>query len=235
VPGPARFVRINGLTTSEAYEDIRAVAQPGLAGIMLPKAESGDDIRLADWLLTQLERERGLGQGSITILPIVETATGISEVAAIAAASPRVRILSFGAGDLSLDLGISPSALEVMLWAKIQLVIASRAAGLEPPIDTVFTDLRDHESLQSQAAQARRIGFQGKACIHPDQVPIVNQVFTPSADEVQQAQRVVDAFEAATRDGSAAIVVEGVFVDYPVAERARRLLVQAQRPPDTAS
>jgi citrate lyase subunit beta / citryl-CoA lyase len=224
------FVRVNDLSTEHAYQDLLAVARPEVHGVVLPKCESAQDVRTADWLLLQLERERGLPPRSVRLMPIVETAAGLTRVHEIAAASPRIDRLNFGAGDFSLDLGMPwHPGNEAVLWARITVVAASRAAGLAPPLDTVFPDLRDGEGLRREAEQAKRLGFVGKACIHPAQVEIVNDVFTPGAAEVDRARRVVAAFEAATREGSASIQLDGDFIDYPVAERARRVVELADR------
>lgn len=227
-PGPKAYVRVNGLTTPYAYDDICAVVGPGLHGIILPKAESAAQIATVDWLLLQLERACGLPDGGIDLMPIVETATGLTRLREIATASPRVRRLNFGAGDFSLDTNMTWTVgHEGLLWARIQVVVESRAAGLEPPLDTVYARLDDMAGLATEAEQAKRLGFQGKACIHPKQVDVVNAVFTPTADEVASAQRIVGAFEQAEADGVASLQVGGQFIDYPVAQRARRTLAVA--------
>jgi len=118
-------------------------------------------------------------------------------------------------------------ANEAVLAAKIKMLVISRAAGLEPPLDTVFPNLGDLEGLRIEAEHARQLGFQGKACIHPAQVEIVNAVFTPSSAEVERARHLLAAFEAAVATGSASIRVGDAFVDYPVAERARRIIALA--------
>ncbi len=234
--GPRVYVRINGLTTPFAYEDLCAVVGSGLDGVILPKTESAAQIATADWLLDQLERMAGLEAGSIELMPIVETAVGLTRLREIATASRRVRRLNFGAGDFSLDTNMTwVVAHEGLLWARVQMVVESRAAGLEPPIDTVYADLDDAEGLAREAAQAQTLGYQGKACIHPRQVEVVNAVFTPSASEVASARAVVDAFERAETSGVAAIQVDGRFIDYPVAARARRTLEIASHLSDTAS
>ncbi|MBV9229479.1 MAG: CoA ester lyase [Chloroflexi bacterium] len=222
---PKAYVRINALSTPFAYEDLCAVVCPGLDGIILPKTESSEQIAIVDWLLSQLERERAMPIGGVDLMPIIETASGLHHAQEIAAASSRVRRLNFGAVDFSLDTNMTWTiGHEGILWARIQLVILSRAASLEPPLDTVFADLNDLEGLASEAAQAKRLGFQGKACIHPKQVDVVNATFTPSPEEVKQAQRLIAAFEQAVSAGSASLRVDGQFVDYPVAERARRIV-----------
>lgn len=225
---PQIFVRVNGLTTPFAYDDLRTVVGPGLDGVIVPKMESAAQVATADWLLTQLERAAGLTQGAIEIMPIIETAAGVermTEIAAAARATGRIRRLNFGAGDFSLDTNMTWTVgHEGLLWPRVQLIIASRAAGLEPPLDTVYAQLHDDDGLRAEAEQARRLGYQGKACIHPRQVEIVNAVFSPSAEEVSQAQMIVNAFAEAEAQGVASLRVGGQFIDYPVAARAQRTL-----------
>ena len=223
--GQQVYVRVNGLTTPFTYDDLREVVGPGLDGIILPKTESAAQLAIVDWLLTQLERAAGLAEGSVEVMPIIETAAGVAQLTEIASASPRVRRLNFGAGDFSLDTNMTWTAgHEGILWARIQLVIASRAAGLEAPLDTVYAQLADDDGLRMEADQAKRLGFQGKACIHPRQVDIVNAVFTPGAAEIAQARAIVDAFAEAEAQGVASIRIGGQFIDYPVAARAQRTL-----------
>ncbi len=222
---PRAFVRINDLTTPFAYADLVAAIWPGVAGIMLPKTESAGQIAIADWLITQLERERGLPLGAIELLPIVETAAGLTQMAAIAAAAPRVQRMAFGAGDFSLDTRMTWTRGHAGLqWARVQMVIASRAARLAPPLDTVFSNLADDAGLAEEAAEGKSLGFGGKACIHPKQVEIVNAVFTPTEAEIATARAIVTAFEEAEARGIASLRVGELFVDYPVAARARLVL-----------
>ena len=178
-----------------------------------------------DWLLTQLERDAGLAEGAIEVMPIIETALGLARIHEIAGASPRVKRLNFGAGDFSLDTNMTWTAgHEGILWARTQVVVASRAARLEAPVDTVYARLDDTEGLRAEAEQAVRLGFQGKACIHPSQVEIVNGVFSPSAHDVEGAREIVEAFARAESEGVASIRLGGQFIDYPVAARAQRTL-----------
>jgi citrate lyase subunit beta/citryl-CoA lyase len=222
---PQVYVRVNGLTTPFTYDDLLAVVGPGLDGVILPKTDSATQLATVDWLLTQLERARGLAEGSIEIMPIIETATAVAHIQEIANAAPRVRRLNFGAGDFSLDTNMTWTVgHEGLLWARIQVVIASRAAGLEPPIDTVYAQLADDAGLRKESEQAQHLGFQGKACIHPKQVEVVNAVFSPSASDIAQAHAIVDAFAEAEARGIASIRIGGQFIDYPVAARAQRTL-----------
>lgn len=229
------YVRVNGLETDFAYGDFRAVVGPGLDGIVLPKAEGADQLKTADWLLSALEREEGLPVGAIDLIPIVETARGHRALGGLARATSRVKRLAFGAGDYTLDLGMRWTLGEDELAAmRAAAVMESRAAEIEPPIDTVFIHLNEEADFLASAEKARDLGFQGKLCIHPKQVGPANQTFTPGADEVAYAQKVVAAFDAAEAEGSASIQVEGYFVDYPIVEKARRTLALAEAIRQTA-
>lgn len=222
------YVRVNAMETVFAYGDFSSVVGPGLDGVVLPKAETADQLKTADWLLTALERTHGLTPGAIDLIPIVETAKGQRELGALARATPRVKRLAFGAGDYTLDLGMRWTLGEDELAApRAAMVMESRAAEIEPPIDTVFIHLNEDAALQASAERARDLGFQGKLCIHPKQIAAANAVFTPTADAVAYARKVVAAFDAAEAAGSASIQIEGYFVDYPIVEKARRTIALA--------
>jgi len=219
------WVRINAMTTRFCHRDVIAATMPGVAGIILPKVESAASLLAADWLIEQLERERGLKRRSIDLLPIIETARGLTDIDAILRAGSRVRRVAFGAGDFTLDTNITWSRGEAeLLPARSAIVASSRAAGLEAPMDSVWVDLQDPEGLEASARHVKGLGFQGKMCIHPGQVPIVNGVFTPTDAEVHFAERVVAAFETAEAAGLAAIQLDGKFIDYPIVYRAQRVL-----------
>ena len=228
------YVRINPLEAAAGFSqpigeaDLAAIVRPGLAGIILPKAESPDDLRRADGLLQGLESQHGLAQGDIDVIPIIETALAIQRAYDIAASGSRVKRLAFGAGDFTRDIGVSWSRREIeSQHARSTLVIASRAAGLEPPLDTVWVDLRDERGLARSPRTARQLGFQGKMAIHPGQVEPINAVFSPTDAEVAHATRVVDAFAQAEADGLASIQLDGQFIDYPIVESARRVMAMA--------
>jgi citrate lyase subunit beta/citryl-CoA lyase len=161
----------------------------------------------------------------IDLIPIIETARGLSQIDQILAISTRVKRVAFGAGDFTLDVNMTWTREEAELaYARGKIVVASRTAGMEPPLDTVWVDLADQQGLEASARIALGLGFQGKMCIHPNQIPVVNRVFTPSETEIAFAERVVEAFALAERDGSAAIQVDGKFIDYPIVYRAQRVL-----------
>lgn len=230
--GPRRcqgYVRVNSLGTQWCHGDFIAVTSAGVDGIVLPKVESASDLKTAEWLLQSLEREHGLPKGGIDLIPIIETALGFSNIASIARAGTRARRMAFGAGDFTLDIGLTWSTDETeLLPYRSAFVVESRAAGLEPPIDTVWVALKDGEGFRRSVQRAKDLGFQGKMCIHPDQVPVVNDCFRPTEAELAHARRVIDAFAEAERKGLAAIQVDGQFVDYPLVYLAQRLVARAK-------
>jgi citrate lyase subunit beta / citryl-CoA lyase len=223
------YVRVNALSTEWCFADIVAIVRPGLDGIILPKVEHAHELRTANWLIGNLERERGLRLGEIDLIPIIETAVGMSNLPAICGAGTRTRRLAFGAGDFTLDMGMVWTRNETeLLPHRAACVLASRAAGLEPPLDTVWADLRDADGFVASAKQAAALGFQGKMCIHPDQVASANAAFTPDEVTVAQARRVIAAFEKAEAEGLASIQLDGQFIDYPIVHRARRIVAQSE-------
>jgi citrate lyase subunit beta/citryl-CoA lyase len=204
---------------------LAAIVRPGLDGVILPKVESAAGLATADWLLAQLEREQGLSPRAIDLVPIIETARGLNQIDAILGAGTRVKRVAFGAGDFTLDVNMAWSRYEAELaYARAKIVTASRAAGIEAPFDTVWVDLADLDGLEASARTALGFGFQGKMCIHPNQIAIVNRVFTPSEAEIKFAERVVAAFALAEAEGNAAIQLDGKFIDYPILYRAQRVL-----------
>jgi citrate lyase subunit beta/citryl-CoA lyase len=224
------YIRINATSTEYGYGDIVAVVHAGVDGIVLPKVETADEIKAVDWVVRNLEQERDLPIGAVDVIPIIETGKGMANIRAITAAGTRVRRIAFGAGDFTLDMNMEWSRSEVELFAyRSECVLASRAAEIEPPIDTVWTDLKDLAGFSDSVRQIRSLGFQGKMCIHPEQVPIVNLGLSPSAEQIDWSRRAVEAFETAEAAGSASIQLEGKFIDYPIVHRARRVLAIAQR------
>jgi citrate lyase subunit beta / citryl-CoA lyase len=224
------YVRVNAYDTDFCYGDLCAVTAAGVDGIVLPKLESADQIRSVDWLVSQLERERGLAVGGLDIMPIIETGLGVSNVRAIAEAGTRIRRLSFGAGDYSKDMALNWTRGEAeMAHARAEIALASRAAGLQAPIDTVWIHIKEVDGCRMSAEAVRDMGYQGKLCIHPDQVDPVNEVFTPTSEDVTFAEKVVAAFEEAEAAGLASIQLDGYFIDYPIVDQARRKLALIRR------
>lgn len=232
-PSPRIHVRINSTGSGLWRQDLESVVRDGLDGIMLPKSESAADMRQVEEMLLELEHARGLPEGSIELIPLVESARGIWNAFEIASTSRRVACLAFGAMDFTLDIGTSyAKGGAELLYARSQLVVASRAAGALPPVDTVFPDIRDQEGLIAETKAVKQLGFFGKLVIHPDQIEPVNRIFTPTEAEVERARRVVEAFAKAEAQGDAAIQLDGQLVDYPVAHRARKILALAETLPN---
>lgn len=226
----ACYVRVNALDTGLAIDDLTAVFSAELDGIMAPKVETPADLEKIDWYMDYLEKKCSLSPGTIDLIPLIENARGIENAQSIAGAVDRVKRLCFGAVDYTADLGIELTGGTEILYARARLVNASRAAGLEPPIDTVYPKIRDAEGLLEDTLRARRLGFQGKLIIHPEQIEPVNRIFTPSEKEIAFARKVLDAFREAEARGHAAITLEdGKFIDYPVVQNARRLLQLAEQ------
>lgn len=210
-----RLMRVNAAGSEWIADDVEAVGSAGLDGLVLPKAEAAS-----------VGAVEGLG---LPVVAIVETPAGLRGAFELAT-TQAVEALVLGAIDLGLALGLEPreDGLE-LLFARSSLVVDSAAAGLRGPIDQVWTTLRDDAGLQRDCALARSLGFRGKACIHPEQVPVVNDAFSPSGDELARARDIVRAFEDAAANGRGAVAFDGEMIDLPVVERARQLLADAKR------
>jgi citrate lyase subunit beta/citryl-CoA lyase len=217
-PGGGRCaVRINALDSPFAGDDLAMVSSAGADAIVVPKARASS--------------LRGLNAAALPpIIAIVETAAGLQESAEIATA-PGVWALLLGAVDLGVELRLTPRAdgLE-LLFARSKLVVDSAAAQIAPPIDAVHVDIADGDALLTESELARSLGFGGKACIHPRQVPIVERAFAPTADELDRARRVVDAYERARARGEGVVRVDGAMVDLPVYQRALDIVADRLEP-----
>lgn len=225
---PVLWVRVNPPDTDFFTGDMLAVVPRRPAGIMLPKAETAEGVARVGWLLNLLEVYHGMARGSIDLVPLVESARGVKNAAEIAAV-PDVKRLCFGAVDYTLDMGIKLTRDGAELfYARSALVVASRSAGIEGPIDTVYPDVKDAGGMAAECRLARTLGFQGKLLIHPGQVAPANEIFAPTAEEITRAGRIVAAYEAALAAGTGVAQLNGKLIEKPVAERARRLLESAR-------
>jgi citrate lyase subunit beta / citryl-CoA lyase len=227
------YVRVNAASTPYCYADLVATLHKGVDGVMLPKVESAGELHAIDWLITNLERERGIAEGAVDLIPQIETAAGVQRIERIVQAKNlrtykgawRVKRVAFGAGDYANDVGLSPTLEEAELAeARARIVMISRAAGLENPLDSPWFHLKETEAFHRALERSRRGGFQGRLCIHPDQIAPVNAAYLPSAEELAQAKRIVAAFKEAEAKGAAAIQVDGQMIDYPIVHRAQSLL-----------
>jgi citrate lyase subunit beta/citryl-CoA lyase len=228
------LVRINGLETDFFMGDIEAVVVKELGGIVLPKTENGHQVDKIHRLLVDFEKKQGLNAGGITVILLTESALAIQNIFKILSAAIELNrefLVALGAADYALDMGIEITKDgRELIYPRSRIAVACRAAGIAPPLDTPFMiDLKDIEALKDDAARAKQLGFQGKLCIHPNQIEPCHVIFTPTAEEISFARRVVDAFEAEESSGAAAIQVDGKFVDYPVVEQSRRILQLASR------
>ena len=221
-----RFVRIHPIGSKEIESDLSAVIRPGLDGLTLTKVNCPEDVFQVSAILDEREEEAGLQRGSVRLLATIESARGLIQAPAIAASSPRLVGLMFGAEDFAMDLGlfnVRQGEAGDFLYARSALVVAAVSEGLQA-IDRVYLDIRNLAGLEQDTQVARDLGFTGKALIHPAQIEVVEKVFHPTDAEVAHAQRVVEAFEAAEAEGAGAVAVDGQMVDLPVVERARHVL-----------
>jgi citrate lyase subunit beta/citryl-CoA lyase len=227
------YVRVNAPSTPYCYGDLVETLRKGLDGIVVPKIESAADLHAIDWLVANLERERGIAEGSLDLMPQIETAAGVQRVDRILQARSlrpykgpwRVKRVCFGAADYGHDLGLSPTLDEPELAdARARVVLSSKAAGMENPIDSPWFHFKETEAFARALERSRRGGFQGRCCVHPDQIAAVNAAYMPGAAEIAAAEKIVAAFGEAEKRGAAAIQVDGQMIDYPVAHRAQALL-----------
>jgi len=220
-----RFVRIGRSSSDQAEADLAAVVRKGLDGVVVPKVARAEELDIADEMLAERERAAGLPERSVAVIASVESAAGLLDAARIAR-SPRVIALMFGSEDLANDLGL-PTKREgeaaEMLFPRSAIVVAAAAARV-PAIDGIWADFRDSAGLRADALRGRRLGFSGRQCIHPDQLAIVNEIFSPTSAEVEHARRVVAAFEDGAAKGMGAVALDGEMLDAPIVERARRIL-----------
>jgi citrate lyase subunit beta/citryl-CoA lyase len=217
------FVRVNSTSAPWFQDDLRVCALPGVHGIVLPKAQTLDELAAVR-----------AGAPQRVLLPLIETAVGVQAAVTLAGA-PGVQRLVFGSLDLQADLGIEAQAdadgdEDALLTFRSHLVLASRLGGLAAPVDGVSTALQDDVLVQRDTARARRLGFGAKLCIHPKQVRAVHRGFAPSAEDVAWAHRVLQAYEAAQQAGGhGAVAVDGKMVDAPVLRRAQTMLERSAR------
>lgn len=225
--GPLRCIRVNPFGTGLTEGDIAAAVCADLDALVLPKVEDIRDLEIADRLIRLSEDREGLAQGSVLLLVLIETTRGLTVSDQITRfAGRRIRIV-LGSGDLGTDLArptIRGSQAEALAYGRGKLVYDTRAAGLPGPIDGPCLFVRDLDALEADCRIGAALGHTGKVCIHPAQVPVVNRVFSPAPDELDYARQVIVAFEKAEAAGGAAIDVGGVFIDYPIVHKARRIL-----------
>jgi citrate lyase subunit beta/citryl-CoA lyase len=227
------YVRVNAPSSEFCYRDLVETLHRNVDGVVVPKIESAADLHAVDWLMANLEREFGAEPGTIDLIPQIETAAGVQRVDRILQARSlrpyqapwRVKRVAFGGADYAHQLGLNVGMDEAELAdARARVVLSSRAAGLEGPLDSPWFHFRDAEGFARALDRSRRSGFQGRLCVHPDQLAAVNAAYLPSAAELARAERIVAAFREAEARGEAAVQVDGEMVDYPVAYRAQAMI-----------
>lgn len=207
-----------------AVRDVEVAVRPGVRALALPKIASADHVRMLDEVVTEVEAQAGMAAGSVGFIAMVETADALFKVREIAGAGPRVWALTLGSEDLATTLGIEPHP-DLLSSHKMSLIAAARAAGVWPlGLVGTLADFKDVDGFRAIARHSRRAGCVGASAIHPVQVPILNEEFTPDPEAVARAQRLVSAYEDAHARGVGAIEFEGGMIDEPLAERARGLI-----------
>ena len=230
-PGsPARYVRINAIGHARMDADLEAVIRPGLEGLVCPKVDTPEEVRQIDAILNDQEPKNNLKKGSVKLLIAIESPRGLLNAPAIAASSTRVAGLLFGAEDFGREIGL-PTVREGeardLIYARSSMVIAAASSHMQA-VDGVWVDLNDSQGLLGFAKQSRQLGFSGMSCIHPSQVDAINTTFSPTAEEIDYCQKVLQAFEEANARGDGSIAFGGQLIDRPIVERARRTIDMAR-------
>jgi citrate lyase subunit beta/citryl-CoA lyase len=226
------YVRVNDLGTGLTDDDLAAVMPAAPDGIMLPKAEGGMDVTHLAVKLRVREAEAGAADGATRILPIItETAAGLVSAGTYRGCSSRLVAVTWGAEDLSADIGARTARDEVGRYTDVfrlarSMTILAAASAEVAAIDTVFVDFRDEAGFRAECLEAERDGFTGKMAIHPDQVAVINEAFTPSREAVEQSQAIISAFEAAGNPG--VVAIHGKMYDRPHLRRAERILARGR-------
>ncbi len=230
-PRPLVTVRTNSAATAFLAGDLEAIVRPGLAAIILPKAETVDEVQQTAAAIERHEKTHGMPAGSVALILMIESALGVHSCFDLIRASPRVAATCFGSardGDLQTDLGCSWSIEGTeLLYARSRVLLDTRAANAIP-LDGVFSDLNDEDGLASDSRLSARLGYVGRTAIHPRQIAPIRAAYAVPENEVAYYETVVREFEAVEKTGTAAITVDGKLIDYAMFERAKRVLELAR-------
>lgn len=226
------WVRVNALDTPHTLSDLVAIMPGAPSGIFLPKPSHGDEVGVLDNYLSALEQQNGLEAGSTRIISLAESAQGALNLGSFVGASSRLSAIAWGAEDMATDLGATTNVDEegkhflVHRLGRANTLTVAAAGGYQP-VDGVYLDYRDEEGLRRESVHARKEGFTGKMAIHPAQVAVINECFTPGEEELAHARRVIQAFEES--NGAGTVGLDGKMLDIPHLKQARRLLAAAER------
>jgi citrate lyase subunit beta/citryl-CoA lyase len=233
VPDPPVLVRINAVSSGLAASDLEAVVMPGLSGVFVAKVEGPDEVATIARLLDEREAAAGVPPGTVEVVCMLESARSVRVAYEIATASTRVASICFSSGqngDLQTDLGCDWSVEGTeMLYARSKALLDARAAGIEHPLDGVYVGITDVPGLIADTTLSKRLGYRGRAVIHPSHIATVNRIYSPSPEEVRYFRGLLEAFDAAVADGRGSSVYEGRMIDIAMAVRARRVLDLAER------
>lgn len=225
-------VRINHISTPWGYKDLEYLLAAKPDYIRLPKGESGDEIRDIDRIITSAEEKYGFNPGSIKIMVSIESPKGLRNAYEIAVASPRMIAIAIGGEDFATSIKTGKTKGNIftggreLFVARSMIVFAAKEAGIQA-IDSVFSDLRDEETLIAETQLAKELGFDGKSCVNPRQIDIIHQVYTPTVKEIDYAQRVIAVYQEALAKNSGVIALNGKMIDMPMVTRAERVLATA--------
>ena len=224
-----KVVRVNSIAGEYGKSDISALLRSQPDTFLLPKVNRPQDLCDYDSLITEIEKKEGLLPGSTGLIALIETPAGIINIDAIAMASPRLKGLLFGAADYTRETRgrITPGRLE-LYYPMVRILLAARVAGIDA-IDTPYFDVKDLQGLEQNARQAKDLGYDGKAIIHPAQAETVNRIFTPSDEEVEYSKRVLEAFEKAKAEGKGATQLNGQLIENVHVAVAQRILTIAEK------
>ena len=231
--GKPVWVRSNAADSPYFAEDLAAICRvPGVAGLLLPKAESVPLLRDVDAAIGNAERAAGLAAGTLRIVLTIETARGVMRALDLAEATPRTSSIAFGGaqdGDLMTDLGCSfATDAGTLQHAREQVLIAARAAGCRSPLDSVFANVKDVAGFEADTVLSRALGYRGRCLIHPSQIEPANRLYSPGAAEVAESRRLVEAFDAAVAQGHASVLFEGRMIDVAMVKAAQNVIAWAE-------
>jgi citrate lyase beta subunit len=221
-------IRVNAPDGPHFAADLDAAVAAGPDGIVVPKVWRPETLQWVENALAEAERRASRPLGAIKLFAMIESARAVINAYAVATATPRLDGLLLGHVDLSLDIGITPgpAGYGTILHARCQLVLAAKAAGVDL-IDCVYLSIKNEEGLQSEAAQAAALGFAGKQAIHPGQLPLIHEAFTPSPRRVERAKRILAAWEQAQAEGKGVVALDGELIELPIVALERRVLERA--------